>query len=132
MEELAVDSLSAQPPPPLVVLGVEVSQHLGKLQQGEGQGGWVSWWEVSWGEVGCATDLDLGFPPGGSLAVASSLAAREPPVLQEEVEGRLGREGGGGRRGGRELVCLILMTMKRGARQVPLMTTRVPLGRGPL
>ena len=56
---------------------------------------WVNWWEVSWGEVCCATDLDLGFPPGGSLAVASSLGAREPPVLQEEVEGRLGREGEG-------------------------------------
>ena len=46
-----------------------------------------------------------------------------------EVEGRLGREGGGGRRGGRELVCWVLRRRRRVAPQVPLMRTRVPLVR---
>ena len=52
--------------------------------------------------------------------------------MQEEVEGRLGREEGGGRRGGRELVCWVLRRRRRRgvAPRVPLTTTRVPLVRG--
>ena len=99
-----------------------------KLKQ-EGYAGlvtWGGWWEESWAEVCCAT----GFHPEVSLAAASSAAAREPPVLQEEVEGKLGREGEGGRQGGRELVCLVLRRRRRRvAPQVPLMRTRVPLVR---
>jgi hypothetical protein len=64
--ELVGGSLSVQPPPPLVVLVVEVSQHLGKLQQGAEQGDWGGWWEVSLVGVCCA----MGFPPEVLLAAA--------------------------------------------------------------